>query len=246
MKITRSQLKSLIKEEMKRVGHLPAAQMEESDSVSLLTTESALDTLKDVLWDTPVDYWLDRPEVFEYTSLAMKIIGVGLTFTGGGAPFGVTTIRASSIPDIIAAIGWFKKEEYFRGILNLLSAVLSAPPAAISSLFKILTSEKIIEVYTRALVTVTSADKASLAAVKTAEYISGSLPLILDLLIQSLESISNTKTLEIVLQKAEESSADIDINFKAITDEAKSMSKALRAQASALKEKSYAHIANME
>ena len=205
---------------------------QESERVSLLATASALDSLKDVLWDTPVDYWLGKPEVFEYTSLAMKIIGVGLTFTGGGAPFGATTIKASAIPDIIAAIGRFENKEYFLGILNLLSAVLSAPPAAISSLFKLLTSEKIIEVYTRALATVTNADKASLAGVKTAEYISGSLPMILDLIIQSLESISNTDTLKTVLQKAEESSAGID--FEAIIAEAKSMSKALRAQASAL------------
>lgn len=152
--------------------------------------------IQDVLWNIPTSYWIKRPEVVEKVSLFTKIIGAILSVTGAGTAAGVGTIKASGALDLTAAIGRFNNDEYFMGLINVLSAIISVPAGAMKKFVTLMLSDDIINVYAHAIRPLGGTyDQAALAAYRAAEGLAASIPVALDFLINSLESLADTDPL---------------------------------------------------
>lgn len=149
--------------------------------------------IRDVLWDIPTSYWIKKPEVVENISLFTKVIGSVLSATGAGTAAGIGTIKASGALDLTAAIGRFNNDEYFMGLINVLSAIISVPTRAMKSFVTLMLSDDIINIYAHILRPLGGThDQAALAAYRAAEGLAASIPVALDFLINSLESLADT------------------------------------------------------
>jgi len=145
-------------------------------------------SLKEVVWDIPAKYWMSKPEYVENISLAGKAVGVVLTAFPelASSASGLALIKSTAGLDSVAAIARLKQGENFKAFLNLLSAIVSLPTAALNGILSLLLSDKIIRVFAIAL---RSQDKGALAVTWGANKVVASLPLVIDLLIGSLENL---------------------------------------------------------
>lgn len=145
-------------------------------------------SLKEILWDIPAKYWMERPEYIEGVSLSAKILGVILTMIPdpGTTAVGVGTIRGTAAIDFAAAIARYKRGEDFEALLNILSGVISIPSGALKKIFSLMLSERVIAVYAFAF---RSADRGAYAAAWSADKVVSTIPLVTDFLIASLEGL---------------------------------------------------------
>jgi len=184
---------AIIKIAIDDLGTLPA-ETEAGGGVAALREDSRYtidtfnDAVKNVVWDVPTKYWMSKPEYVENISLAGKAIGVVLTAFPelASSAAGPVLIKSTAGLDAVAAIARLKQGENFKAFLNMLSAIVSLPTAALKGIFSLLLSDKIIRVFAIAL---RSQDRGAFAVTWGADKVVASLPLVIDLLIGSLENL---------------------------------------------------------
>jgi len=178
-------------------------------------------SLKEVVWNIPAKYWMSKPEYVEGVSFLAKVLGVILAAVPDPATTaaGLGTIKGSSAIDLAAALARYKRGENFEAFLNVLSGVISVPTIALKGVFNLMLSERVVAIYIHAF---KNADKGVYAAVWTADKVTSSIPLVLDFLIASLESLRDVAgpQEDIGEQLGEEYAARLkdqcDINIKAL------------------------------
>lgn len=181
---------TIIKVSIDELGTLPA-ETEAGGGVAALREDSRYtidafnDAVKNVVWDIPAKYWMERPQYIEGVSILAKAAGGIMTFFPTLTPVGLATIKGSAALDFAAAAARFARGEDFLALLDFLSGVTSVPAGALKSVFALMVSEEVIRIYAFAL----GAERAVPVAAMSARSVVATIPVLLDFLIGSLENL---------------------------------------------------------
>lgn len=139
------------------------------------------------------DYLLSvDPEIIEYISLGMKIVGALTAATGGGALAGKILINASALADIYAAALHFKNGNYISCLLSIISAITSVPNLFLTKFYAFLFSEKFLhftDIFTKLSGGLINADRSALIVVRFFDLFERCIPAIFDALLKLLDKI---------------------------------------------------------
>ena len=116
-----------------------------------LTTEAALvANLDDCLYKEAgiIDFikeYASNPQVLEYVSLGLKIVGAIATIFPPTTAAGPAIVKATSLLDFAAAAQYYKSGQYLSCIFNILSGILAVPSGALNKFYVFMLSDDFIQ-----------------------------------------------------------------------------------------------------